>query len=128
MSIPQWLSAILQTFGQNIGLETFALNERGAAVLHFDTDVDFRMEYASGALALVLSVPMRESTEAFKRLLNYAQPELQPEFTLRAGYHAPTSRAFFMTRLNEREVSLPALNAVFTGLWEIAEDFRARIA
>lgn len=127
MNIPQWLLDVVQSFGRNIGLEALPLSERGAAALTFDTGVAFRLEYTPGTLSLVLTVPMQNSdTEAIKRLLGYAQPDVQPSFVLHVGYHEPTGRAFFMSRFGEREVSLQMLNAVFTELWEIAEDFRAR--
>ena len=78
-------------------------------------------------VALDLTVPVAQEPELMKRLLRYAQPELRPSFKLRVGYLAKSSCALFAARLSEREVTLPALNEVFTELWRLAEDFRRRI-
>ena len=128
MTAPKWLNAILQEFGAGIELRSFGLNAQNAAQLRFETGSSLRFEYAFESLVIAMTVPSAQNAELMKRLLIYAQPERRPAFKLRVGYLAKTSSVVFVARLAEREVTLPAINAVFTELWHIAEDFRRRIA
>ena len=128
MTAPKWLNAILQEFGAGIELRSFGLNDQNAAQLRFETGSSLRFEYAFESLVIAMEVPAAQDAELMKRLLIYAQPERRPSFKLRVGYLANASSVVFVARLAEREVTLPAINAVFTELWHIAEDFRRRIA
>ena len=128
MNVPKWLNAVLQEFGEGIDIHEFGLNDQGAASLLFETGASLRFEYAFESLVIAMTVPAAQEPELMKRLLRYAQPELRPSFKLRVSYLAKSSCALFAARLAEREVTLPALNEVFTELWRMAEDFRRRIA
>ena len=128
MSAPKWLNAVLQEFGEGIDLHAFGLNDQNAASLRFETGVSLRFEYAFESLVIAVTIPAAQEPELMRRLLSYAQPELRPSFKLRVAYLAKASSVLFAARLAEREVTLPALNTVFTELWRIAEDFRRRIS
>lgn len=127
MTAPKWLSTILLEFGEGIGLRSFRLNAQNAAQLRFETGSSLRFEYAFETLVIAMQVPAAQDAELMRRLLIYAQPERRPAFKLRVGYLEKASSAVFVARLDEREVTLPAINAVFTELWHLAEDFRRRL-
>ena len=128
MTAPKWLSTILLEFGEGIGLREFKLNAQNAAQLRFETGSALRFEYAFESLVIAMQVPAPQDAELMKRLLIYAQPERRPAFKLRVGYLEKTSSVVFAACLAEREVTLPVINAVFTELWHLAEDFRRRLA
>ena len=128
MSVPKWLNAVIREFGESINLREFELNSRGVASLRFETGCQLRFEYAFESLAVVMQVPASDQPGVLKRLLGYAQPERRLPFCLRVAYLEKASSAVLLTRLAEREVSLPVINTVFTELWRLSEDFRRRMA
>lgn len=123
MMAPEWIDALVRQFGQSAGLSSFTLNDRGAASVTFETGVSLRFEYARETLTVFVTVPSRNDAGAARRMLAYAHPAARRGFTVRAGYLAKAGRAIFAVRLQEREVTLPALNAVFAELWRIATEF-----
>ena len=127
MNVPKWLNQVLQQFGEGIDIHNFGLNDQGAASLLFETGSSLRFEYAFESLVIAMTIPAPQDPELMKRLLSYAQPELRPQFKLRTGYLTKSSSALLAARLTEREVTLPAINSVFTELWRLEEDFRRRI-
>lgn len=128
MTAPGWLNSVLQEFGKSIGLTTLGFNDRNSAVLHFETGVSLRFEYAFETMVIAMMVPAPEDPEVLQHLLLYAQPERRPaSFTVRVSYIAKSSCAMIAARIPEREVSLPVINMVFTELWHLAEDFRGRL-
>ncbi len=127
MSAPKWLNAVIQEFGAGLDLHGFGLNDQNAASLRFETGVSLRFEYAFESLVIAVMIPAAQEPKLMRRLLSYTQPELRPSFKLRVGYLAKSSCVLMAARLSEREVTLPALNAVFTELWRLAEDYRRRI-
>ena len=56
---PVWLDDIVREFGRSAGLSDFALNDRGAAAISFETGAQLRFEYAFESLVVALSVPYR---------------------------------------------------------------------
>ncbi|MBR4189445.1 MAG: CesT family type III secretion system chaperone [Kiritimatiellae bacterium] len=123
MSAPAWIDAIVRDFGRAAGLDDFALNERGAAALSFETGLELRLEHAYDSLVVAVTVPSPATPDAARRILHSAHPAARHGFKLRAGYLPKTSRAVFAARLADREVTLPALNTAFNALWRIALDF-----
>ena len=123
---PHWLQETLRAFGESLGLNTFALNDSGVAGLAFETGVTLRLEYAYEELVMALSVPTRGEVESLKRLLGYAHPALQGNFTVRTALVQKRSAALLAIRLAASEVTRPALNGAFQTLWRLAEDFRHR--
>ena len=119
-SAPSWLNAILRQFGEAIGLKDFALNDRGAAVLRFETGVALRFEYAFESLVVALQVPTPPEPAALRRFLSFAQPERRPGFKLRVAYLANQECVILAARLAEREVTLPVLNTIFGELWQLS--------
>ena len=120
---PVWLNDIVREFGRSAGLSDFALNDRGAAAISFETGAQLRFEYAFESLVVALSVPYPASDPAAaRRLLAAAHPGARPGFKLRAGLLEKTGRAILAARFPEREITLPAVNAAFSALWRIAED------
>ena len=120
---PVWLNDIVREFGRSAGLSDFALNDRGAAAISFETGAQLRFEYAFESLVVALSVPYPASDPAAaRRLLAAAHPGARPGFKLRAGLLEKSGRAILAARFPEREITLPAVNAAFAALWRIAED------
>ena len=120
-SAPSWLNAILRQFGEAIGLKDFALNDRGAAVLRFETGAQLRFEYAFESLVVALQVPTPPEPAALRRFLSFAQPERRPGFKLRVAYLANQECVMLAARLAEREVTLPVLNTIFGELWQLSK-------
>ena len=120
-SAPSWLNAILRQFGEAIGLKDFALNDRGAAVLRFETGVALRFEYAFESLVVALQVPTPPEPATLRRFLSFAQPERRPGFKLRVAYLANQECVMLAARLAEREVTLPVLNTIFGELWQLSK-------
>ena len=120
---PVWLDDIVREFGRSAGLSDFALNDRGAAAVTFETGAQLRFEYAFESLVVALSFPYPGcDPEAARRLLAAAHPGARPGFKLRAGFFEKSGRAILAARFPERETTLPAVNAAFSALWRIAED------
>ena len=120
---PVWLDDIVREFGRAAGLSDFALNDRGAAAVSFETGAQLRFEYAFESLVVALSFPYPAADpDAARRLLAAAHPGARPGFKLRAGLQPRTGRALLVTRFPEREATLPAVNAAFSALWRISED------
>ena len=120
---PAWLDDIVREFGRSAGLSDFALNDRGAAAISFETGAQLRFEYAFESLVVALSFPYPASDPAAaRRLLAAAHPGARPGFKLRAGLLEKSGRAILAARFPEREITLPAVNAAFSALWRIAED------
>ena len=126
MSAPKWLESIIREFGEALSLKNFGLNERGAAVLRFETGSSLRFEYAFDSLVLAMAVPSTDEPEQVRRALLYSQPERRPGFRLRVTYLAKSESVMMAARLSEREVTLASINTVFNELWNLAEDFRRR--
>ena len=123
MMAPTWIEAVVREFGQAAGFSGLALNERGAAALDFENGAALRLEYTFDSLVVALTLPVRLDPAAAARLLAYAHPEARYGFKLRAGFLAKSGRAVFAARLADREVTLPALNSVFSVLWRIGQEF-----
>ena len=120
---PVWLDDIVREFGRSAGLSDFALNDRGAAAVTFETGAQLRFEYAFESLVVALSFPYPcGDPAAARRLLVAAPPGARPGFKLRAGLLEKSGRAILAARFPERETTLPAVNAAFSALWRIAED------
>ena len=116
MTAPVWMSAVIGDFGRSAGLKGLALNERGAVALDFETGATFRMEYTGSELVMAMTFPSAD----LKRLLSLAHPDARYGFRIRAGLLSRKGEAVVATRLLEREVTMPRLNAAFGVLWRLA--------
>ena len=123
MTAPEWIDALVRQFGESAGLSRFSLNDKGVASVRFETGVSLHFEYARETLTLFVTVPARNDAKSASRMLAYAHPAARRGFTVRSGYLARSGKAIFAVRLQEREVTLPVLNAVFAELWRIATEF-----
>lgn len=123
MSAPAWIDSAVGDFGRSAGLGSLSLGDKGVAALSFQNGLALRFEYAADSLYVAMTVPARLDASAAKRLLGYAHPEARLGFRIRTGYIAKTGRAIFAVRLADRDVTLPAINAVFGLLWRIALEF-----
>ncbi len=128
MSAPRWLNTILQEFGEGVDIKNFGFNAQGAASMVFETGVSLRFEYAFESLVIAIQIPVERDPELMKRLLIYAQPERSRSFRLRVAYLDKAASAIMAAMISERDASLAAVNAVFTELWLMAEEFRRRAA
>lgn len=116
MTTPVWMSAVIADFGRAAGLDGLVLNERGAAVLRFETGVSLRLEYTGGELVMAVTMPSAD----VKRLLSQSNPKARHGFKVRTGILHRSGESIIATRLAERDVTLPRLNAAFGVLWRIA--------
>jgi len=117
---PDWLNDIVRAFGRQMGLKTFAMNEAGSAGVRFENGRELRLEYASGYLAMLVTMPAVHEAETAKRVLAQAHPAARRPVRVRSGFFAKEARAFFMARLSERDVTVDALERLFRVLWEVA--------
>lgn len=123
MNAPPWIEALVADFGAAAGLDSFALNERGAASVVFSTGYVFRLEYVHASLAVMMEVPTRLDGDIARSILSYSEPGARRGFTIRSGYFTKAERAVFVARMAERDATLPALNAIFAEFWRIANEF-----
>ncbi len=116
MTAPVWMNAVIGDFARAAGIDGLKLNDRGAAALDFETGVSLRLEYTGGELVVAVTVPHAD----LKRLLSASRPDARFGFKIRTGVLAKSGRAVMAVRLEERDVTLPRLNAAFTALWRLA--------
>ena len=120
MMAPEWLNAVVRDFGRAAGADTLALNERGAAAVSFETGAALRFEYTGTELIVAVTVPHPADPAFTRRLLAFAHPLAGAVPRIRAGYLANRGCAVLATRIAERNVTLPAVNAAFAALWRAA--------
>ena len=121
MTAPDWLNDSVRRFGRHLNLATFALNGRGAAGVRFEDGREFRLGYASGALGLTVTRALPRDGEAARAVLAAAHPEARHDGTrVCSGYVARSGRAFFHTRIPEREVTPDAIMKAFAALWAVS--------
>ena len=65
MTAPVWMNAVVGDFGRGAGLGGLALDDRGVAVLRFETGAALRLEYTGVELVIAVTVPVAD----VKRLL-----------------------------------------------------------
>lgn len=118
MTAPVWMNSVIADFGRSAGIDSFQLNDRGSAALEFKTGASLRLEYTGSELVVAMTVPRAD----LKHLLSIPHPEAKFGFRVRTGVLAKSQRAVLAIRLEEREVTLPRLNAAFTVLWRLAEE------
>ena len=123
MTAPGWIDAIVRQFGEAAGLRNFSLNARGAATARFENGLELRFEYTGTALAVAATVPAPYDPPAVRRLLAYAHPDSQRGPRIRTGILPRSGRAVFAVAMEEREATLPAVNAAFDALWRSAREF-----
>ena len=117
---PEWLNAVVRDFGRAAGVDTLALNDRGAAAVTFETGVTLRFEYTGAELVVAVTVPHPADPAFTRRLLAFAHPLAGAVPRIRAGYFASRGCAVLATRIAERNVTLPVVNAAFAALWRAA--------
>ena len=120
MMAPEWLNAVVRDFGRAAGADTFALNDRGAAAVTFETGVGLRFEYTGTELVIAVTVPSPASPAPLRRALSFAHPMAGSGLRIRVGYLTRTGCIVFAVRIAERNVTLPTVNAAFATLWRAA--------
>lgn len=115
MTAPVWMNAVIGDFGRSAGLGNLALNERGAAVLKFETGASLRLEYTGEELVVAMTFPAAD----VKRLLALSHPKARFGFPVRTGIMPRTGEAVVAARMKERDVTLPHVNGVFGTLWRL---------
>ena len=123
MTAPAWIASLVSDFGKGAGLQNFALGDRDTAALSFENGYSLRFEYAAGGLMVAMAVPSRLDAAHARALLAYSHPEARLGFRVRAGYLQRRGAAFFSIRLEERDVTLPAINQAFAIQWRIAQEY-----
>ena len=121
MTAPAWLNDTVRALGRQMQLDTLELNESGSAGVRFENGREFRLEYHGGALALTVTVEIRQTDEAAKAVLMAAHPQARRNARIRGGVFAKSSRAFFHARLPERDVTTDMLERVFREIWAAAD-------
>lgn len=123
MNAPYWIQETIAEFGRAAGIENFAFNDRDVAALAFGSGAVLAFEYAYSSLNVMITMPIAGDGESAKRLLSFATPERRGEFRVKTGFMPKGDKAFFAVRLPHEEVSLPVLNAAFSYLRLIADQF-----
>mgnify|MGYP003318653889 CR=1 FL=1 len=123
---PAWVNDTVRGFGRQLGLETLALNDRGAAGINFENGMSLRLEHVAGAMVVVVKLGGTPSGDAIRAALAEAHPSASdgkgPE--VRAACSSGTGEAFLAIRIGERDLSVGALEAAFRRLWDRAERLR----
>lgn len=123
--IETWLNEVIGDFGRQMGLNHFALNERGTAGLRFENGLSLRLEYANGALMMMVGFPpsKSESADAFAvKILTSAHYAGEGAKGVRAGYLSRANEAILVKRIPERSIDVPQLEASFSLLWQTARE------
>ncbi len=118
MRAPDWMSAVIRDFGRGAGLDTLELSERGAAALRFASGAVLRFEYVNAELVVALSVPEGD----VKRLLSLSHPRANFGFRVRTGILPHGGARVIAIRMQERDVTLPRVSAVFDVLWRLGAE------
>ena len=120
MTAPVWIEEAVRAFGRQMGLGSFALNERGAAGVRFENGVALRLEYSMESLVMTAGVAMEPTAAALTRLLTGAHPDAAPGANVRAAWMERTGEGIYVIRLAERLVDVSSLEAAFRCLWTLA--------
>ena len=122
---PDWLNDIVQAFGRQMGLQEFRLRDNGAAGVTFENGLSLRFEYANEMLMMSMGVSATPTDAMMKDLLLAAHPAAQQgPVRIRAGYLKRTGEALLTLRLQEREVTVTALETAFRQLWSAVDRLR----
>lgn len=121
MTVPVWITSAVQAFGRRMGLPSFALNVRGAASATFENGFNIGFEFLQDALFVSLRAPFAPTADGLRLLLAMAHPANRYPFRLRTSYLARREAALLTVRIGERQVTPAAIDAVFSGLWDLAE-------
>lgn len=121
---PAHVISTLREFGRAAGIGEFSLNARDSAAVRFDSGASLRFEYCFDGLTVAMTAPCQPDTATIRRLLEYAAPSprggVRP---IRAGFMEKSGCAIFAIRIGEEAVTLPAVNAAFSELWGIVNEF-----
>lgn len=119
---PGWINDTVRAFGRQLGLGSFAMNERGAAGVRFENGMSLMLEYAPGALLVSVRVPMPPSAENIARLLADAHPSARGRLpqAVRAAYLQRSGEAVYVARIDERLLGVSAIEGAFRSMWDLA--------
>ena len=121
---PAHVISAVRDFGKAAGIGDFSLNTNDSAAVKFENGAILRFEYSFDALTVAMTLPCRPDVDVIKRMLSYCCPSPRGgNRPVRAGYVVKTGRAVFAVRIGEETVTLPALNAAFSELWRIINEF-----
>lgn len=123
MTAPSWIQETIAEFGRGAGIENFAFNDYDVAALAFSSGAVLAFEYAYSSLSVMITVPLVCDPENAKRILSFATPERRGDFRVKTGFMPRGDKAFFAIRLPHEEISLPVLNAAFSYLRRLADQF-----
>ena len=128
MIAPDWMNETVRGFGRQMGLSSFALNDRGAAGVRFENGVSLRLEYVPGALVMSAGVAMEPRAESLRRLLTGAHPAAVPGVGVRAAWMARSGEGVYIVRIDERRVDVSAMEAAFRVVWQLASSLGRSLA
>ncbi len=119
---PDWLNNTVRAFGRQLGLKAFEMNERGAAGVRFENGLSLMLEYAAESLIVSVRVPIAPTAENLKRMLMDAHPSVHVglQHLVRTAYLSKSGEATYSTRIDERQVSVSAIEGAFRATWEMA--------
>ncbi len=119
--IPAHVIGALREFGRSAGLGNFAFGARDSAALRIENGASLRFEYFADVLTVAMTVPCQEDAATVRKILSYSRPTARGAgYALRSGYLRKAQAAVFAYRIPGDAVTLPALDAAFSGLWQIA--------
>lgn len=121
MNAPKWLDETVRAFGRQLQLERLALSDRGVAGVRFEDGGELTLEYAHERLALMVTRPAVGVRGFVRRVLMAAHPEARRRFSVRSGVMEKSGRAFYVSSLHERDVTVDVLSQLFGELWAVAK-------
>lgn len=129
MTFPKWLNDQIGSFGRQMRLDGLALGERGSAGVRFADGAELRFEYARERLAVMVTHPVDvDDPEVAKTVLAAAHPMARRSLRLRSGFLRKDSKAFFVVRIPEREVTVEMLSRAFNEVWSVAKTLERRLS
>lgn len=124
MTLPSWIAETVLAFGRQLGLSSFALNERGAAGVRFENGRALYLEGGADGLMISVGLAADASADTMRRLLTSAHPAAQtPGIKVRAVRLGKTGEMRFVARLGERDLTTTGLEQTFHVLWQVADTF-----
>ena len=120
MKAPQWLDDTVRSFGRQLKFERLSLGESGVAGVAFADGAELKLEYLRERLAVMVTRPVVKTAEAAAATLAAAHPAARRAFAVRSGFFPGSDKAFFVTRLRERDVTADLLAKAFQELWIVS--------
>lgn len=118
------IEAVINEFGQGLGLSSMALNESGNVDLQVGEFDRLQLQLMDQSLLLCYAVTHheRDALPLMENLLALTHPDNQHAFQLQIGFLAEDQIALIL-RLDASDINADILMAAFDFLWEIRQSY-----